>query len=180
VKLVVKVNGLDNILNGIKLLQESQQQLEQTIASDLLPEMRTRIHTNGLASDGTAIGTYSTKPLYINTTKTARKALPPVGKTGKSKFDNGQPHKTTYFASGYKQYKSDTQGTTQVRLFETGQTANQFKVLPGGLGWDSDILFKRAKGLEKHFFKLIWGVTPKEVEQIEETANTFIDALFKG
>lgn len=67
-----------------------------------------RIFEDGIKSDGSQIGKYDTKtPLYANPVnyKGGGKFKPLKGKTGKSKFKNGEPHKTRYFKN-YKELRN--------------------------------------------------------------------------
>lgn len=67
------------------------QQIMKEAANSILPVMRTRIYEHGLAVDGSAIGTYSTRPLYISITENpAANFGEPTGKTGKSRFKGGK------------------------------------------------------------------------------------------
>ena len=178
-KVTIRTEGLDDLFAAFNCLNgDCGRALEYEVGLNLVDVMVTRIHTDGLAADDTAIGQYSRKPLYVNTAKTGRKSVPPIGKTGETKFKDGQPHKTTFFADGYAGYKQATQGNTTVRLFESGQTANQFNVFPGGLGWPNDELYNRAKYLENHFKKVIWNVTKDEEAIAIQTANDYLDAIF--
>src|SRR5947199_191521 len=64
-----------------------------------------RVHTAGIASDGSDIGHYSTRPMYANPANSPT-GFSAEGKTGKTVFaKTGQPHLTRYFAEGYKQYR---------------------------------------------------------------------------
>lgn len=81
-----------------------------------------RIYEQGMNSNGSQIGKYSTSPaMYVNPdyaprsgnirTKSGGKLQglkPTVGKTGKSVFKNGKPHKTTYLPGGYKELRNRT------------------------------------------------------------------------
>jgi hypothetical protein len=60
-----------------------------------------RIFTRGEKADGSKIGQYSTKPIYINP------KISPKKFTGKGKNDkrNNKTHKTRYFAEGYKGFR---------------------------------------------------------------------------
>lgn len=66
-----------------------------------------RIFEDGLRADGGKIGTYnSTKRIYVNPKYVPKaKGLSGKGKTGKSKFKNGKPHKSTFFKS-YKAFRA--------------------------------------------------------------------------
>lgn len=65
-----------------------------------------RIFQDGKNSNDAKIGSYnSSNPLYVNTSKRAPIKNAPKGKTGQSKFKNGNTHKSTYYNS-YKDFRS--------------------------------------------------------------------------
>jgi hypothetical protein len=84
-------------------------------------EQMQRIFTKGKDSTGGNIGAYnSTDPLYVNP-NTAPRKFPKKGKTGKTKFKNGNDHKTGFFSS-YKAFRaSQGRQTSFVDLVLSGQ-----------------------------------------------------------
>lgn len=89
-----------------------------------------RIFTEGKSSDGSNIGEYDNKnELYVSPQKSPRK-LRTAGKTGKSKFKNGNVHKTTYYQS-YKDFRA-RQGrvSDKVNLVLFGQLQSDFRRAP--------------------------------------------------
>ncbi|MFI5204287.1 MAG: hypothetical protein ACHQF2_07300 [Flavobacteriales bacterium] len=92
-----------------------------------------RIFTDGRDSNGSPIGEYSKKDIWINPNPKSGDFIPrnnngfspPTGKTGKSVFESGekagQPHKTSYF-KGWKGFR-ETQGlqSAVVDLNYTGE-----------------------------------------------------------
>ncbi len=84
-----------------------------------------RVWLKGLNSDGAIIGTYSKDPVYISgklSEKTRLPKFPLKGKTGKSKFKNGNEHKSGYFDSYYafKKKIGRNNKISTVDLFLTG------------------------------------------------------------
>lgn len=174
----VKVN-----LSGLAGLKDfSIDGIMRTIATSMLGEMSTRIYENGQASDGGEIGQYNaTNPLYVNP-KNAPRGFPTIGKTGRSKFKSGLPHKTGYFPS-YKAFRDEVgRPTDRVNLSLTGTMNNQCQVIATeggyGLGWSNPDYYKRATGFQEKYGKPIWDVTESESAMITEIANQGIqDAL---
>jgi len=82
----------------------------QIAAQDTHVKMSVRIFSKGLNAQDGQIGTYDTSnELYVNPNN-APKKFPTKGKpnekgVSKSKFENGNPHKTGYFKS-YSSYRS--------------------------------------------------------------------------
>ena len=86
------------------ITQEVINKSVQSAAITIVSQMGERIFQEGKATDGSQIGNYDTeKELYVNP-KRAPKSFPTKGKTGKSKFKNGEKHKTCYFES-YSAYR---------------------------------------------------------------------------
>ena len=154
----------------------------KSAALTVLGEMRVRIHENGQAADGSDIGAYSVKPLYVNPNNSPRK-FPPAGKSGKTVFASGQkkgqPHKTKYFSGGYGDFKSTIgRNPGKVNLFLTGTMANQFVVIETpqgwGLGWMNDLLTTRAFALEMKYGKAIWECNQSEEKLLTDTIHSEI------
>jgi hypothetical protein len=155
----------------------------KTGALTVMADMKARIHEEGKAADGSDIGTYSTKPIYVNPANSPRK-FPTVGKTGKSIFTSGekkgQKHKTKYFAEGYSDFKT-TIGRNEigkVNLFLTGGLSNGFTLIETekgfGLGFINDELVKRSLALEVKYGKEIWAVSEPEAEVLVKAVQNAI------
>ena len=116
------------IKDMINKIDRFNQQLrsEQTyfeLMNFIISEQSERIFVRGLNDKNSDIGTYDTKPLYVNP-KNAPRSFPVKGKTGKTKFNNGKSHKTGYF-NGYGQYKQTIGEGSRVnlRLFRNFEVA---------------------------------------------------------
>jgi hypothetical protein len=72
-------------------------------ATDTHTKMTARIFEDGETAQGNKLAYNNSDPIYVNP-KDSPKSFPPKGKNGKTKFDNGKPHKTGYFDS-YKEYR---------------------------------------------------------------------------
>lgn len=158
----------------------------RTVATTELGMMKTRIHERGLAADGSAIGQYSTTPMYVGVKANPGKSFGrPVGKTGKSKFKStGLDHTSRYFITGYKGFK-DAIGRNElgtVNLSLSGQLNSQLTVIATsggyGIGWPDDEKGKRAAVLEKKYRKKIWAPTDEESAIINKTATKLLKDAF--
>lgn len=70
-------------------------------ANKLLADTKNRITNEGKASDGSKIGSYSTRPAYYSKNQFVKKgAFKPQGKAGRNKNA-----KSMYLQQGYKQFK---------------------------------------------------------------------------
>lgn len=102
-----------------------QERKIQRILKDNLPFQRAvkntvvkqavRIFIGGQNSSSGNTGQYSTTPMYFNPLYAPNKGLAkfggelkPEGKTGKTHFANGEPHKTVYLDGGYKELRNRT------------------------------------------------------------------------
>lgn len=134
-----------------------------------------RIFVRGAATNGT-IGKYSTKPIYISN-KQSPKKLRPKGKTGKTKFANGQRHVSAYFAGGYKEFRGQVGRVNSfVNLNLTASLRNDFATPPVRVsthkynaGVRKKSSSKKLQGAESHFNKRIFGLTDFENDLLLDT-----------
>lgn len=157
----------------------------RTVAVSMNAVVRTRIHEKGKAADGSDIGTYSTKPMYVSVDANPGKSFgKPTGKHGQAVFKTGKragkPHRSKYFAGGYNEFKTAI-GRNQigkVNLSLSGQLNSQLSVIGTangyGLGWPDDEKYNRAMALERKYGKTIWGLTDEEAAQVPEIALNVI------
>lgn len=141
----------------------------RTLSTSMLGVVKTRIHEEGKATDGTLIGVYSKKPLYISIKANAGRSFgAPVGKTGKSKTKAGKPHTSKYYPQGYYQFKTEI-GRNQlgtVNLSLSGQLNSQLTIRATergyGIGWNDAEKLRRARFLERKYKKRIWSLSKEE------------------
>lgn len=113
------------------ILNATQKQDVVKVASEQLQgDIETRIWTDHKATDGNEIGTYSTDPMYASlewNSKFVRSIGNGRGKNSSSStFKNGKKRKSKYYAGGYKEYKQDVKGVSEVNLELTGQLRQDF------------------------------------------------------
>jgi hypothetical protein len=110
---------LIEILDRLELLKEitndtrTAQRISQVAAFRVIAEYKQRIFTQGLDTFGNQIGSYSTNPFYINPNSptligVASSGIKPEGKTGKTVFKSGKPHKSKYLSEGYSELRQLT------------------------------------------------------------------------
>ena len=139
-----------------------------------------RIFENGQNSAGGNIGQYnSTDPMYVNKKyiRGGGKLGVPKGKTGKSKFKNGNPHKLNYVNS-YKDLRNRLgKRIDRVNLVFNNDLFSDFanaqvigKVKPNKINalwyttsFKRDINEKKREGLEKKY-GTIFNLTKEELE----------------
>ena len=159
------------------------------VATTMRAEVSRRIHSDGKNSNDAVIGNYSTKSMYVSLSAIPRPKGVGRGKGGKTKFENGKPHKSKYYAGGYFGYKTDVGrnrlGTVNLSL--TGQVSNQFSVIATsdsyGLGWSNTEMQNRAAALEKKYgqdsFK-VWALTEAELNLSNEIAQNQINKILNS
>lgn len=180
-------------LEQIDFQKEVGSAIVRTVALNVLAEMRFRIQNQQTATNGSIIGQYSTKPLYVSLkdspggSSLGRPLGKPVNGKRSSKFKSGKDHTSRYFGRGYKQYKERLYpGLKGVNLTLTGTMMNQMTVLKTedgwGIGWANVEFADRARYFEnKKYNKRIFGASRKERLIAVRTAKRLINnALLKG
>lgn len=153
----------------------------QSIGTTLLSDIKSRVHQQGLAADGSRVGAYSTKPMYVPVSKGGGA---PVGKTGIAVFKTGkrkgQLHKSRYYPGGYAQYRASIGATESLVL--TGTLRNGFGLAPTTngfmLGWTDVKLQQRVAALESKYGKPIWAFGPAEKSKALLIAKNFVSSAF--
>ena len=183
----INTDGLATIAQNLhELLPGSPAYINvmRAAAANVLAKVKERIHNRGEAADGSAIGTYSVKPIYVSTvTGSGRGLNTHLGKSGNSFFKTGnkkgQPHTSQYFAGGYGQFKTaiGLGDGANVNLVLTGELKEQLTILghPGttgyGLGWQDEQLSERAKALELKYGKEIWALSDEERKELTDVVQ---------
>jgi hypothetical protein len=96
------------------------------ITQEVIARQTYRIFTKGQGSNG-PLGSYSPDPIYVsNKQSSTPRRNKPVGKTGETKFKNGNPHKSTYFPGGYSEFKKAIGKGGKVNLWLFGNFLKAF------------------------------------------------------
>lgn len=149
-------------------------------ANMLLATTKNRIVQQGKATDGSRIGSYSTRPAYFSKKQFVKKgAFKGVGKNG------GKPRKTMYIANGYTGFRQ-AQGlqTAFVNAELSGDLMLSYVSVPKdngnitqGLNTQKSAL-KRA-GLEKRFKPFLASTKDEIAEFNKECALGFAELTIK-
>lgn len=152
-------------------------------------DMVERIFVRGADSFNRPIGTYSTKPTYINPVESPV-SFAPRGKEGNTRFNNGKQHKTKYFERGYKQFRRQIgrqSSFTNLRLTNDLQSDVSNNVVSKSSGTVAqnprprmvnvneyvidlrDANLKKVKGLERKYGTKIFRHTKQEKKRILDT-----------
>lgn len=156
--------------------------LLRTIATNLHAKVKDRVHVQGIAADGKAIGTYSSGYMAVRTG--VFKSNDTVSR-GKNK---GETKKTGVFTKGKNKGQArpnyNRTGDTKVIASLTRQVENDFSVIASGkgygLGYNNNENFKKAGYVEATYKKNIFKLTEDEKELVKQTAQEFIDKQVNG
>lgn len=170
--------ALENLLNRLKLLQlvvgnpQTQTRVSTAAAFTVLAQYKRRIFVDGLATDGSQIGQYSTNPYYQNPNNlqgVALSGVSPLGKNGLDTFKNGRKKKTRYLAGGYKELRELTGRQSDfVDLNFSGSTEGSIQVGQRGeevvIGFANEQSAEIMAGNEERFGKEIVATSEEERE----------------
>ena len=153
-----------NISNKLKSIQNTDKLLRE-VANGFYSENLRRVHNEGKDTDNKLIGEaqYSTTPIYISV-DASPKRITPKGKSGKTKFKNGNSHKSAFFQEGYKGFRTAIGRTTSVvNLQLSGKLKTSWAIQNNGkkwlIGFDSTYGKDISEGLEEKYNQEIWGVS---------------------
>lgn len=125
-------------------------------ANVMLGSIINRNVNEGLNTDGSKRGGYSTKPMYASRSQFITKSFSPQGKGGKKVKDNGQPYKTEYLPQGYQQLRQKQGREIAFKNYEyTGDMFLAFGLAPAEnevqIGFRTEKASIKRKSLEKRF-----------------------------
>lgn len=189
---------LQAVKNTIANTANITQNIALVAGKQLEAEMGRRIFLKGRDTAGAAIGSYSTKPFYINPNaplfallpkfRKSKPRLKPIGKNGDTVFKNGKPHKTAYIAGGYLGFRkivgrqpsaklAKLGGITAggVNLNLTGSMASSFSLgftkKSVSLGFTTQREYAKAIGNEQRFGTTIFSASKSERANFAAAAN---------
>lgn len=130
-----------------------------------------RIFLNGVNKNGSKIGNYITRDYYINPktfkNKTGKSgSFPLKGKSGETKFKNGEPHKTGYFPSflAFKKTINLSTRFSTVDLFLSGELHRH---------WANGEVRGKAEARKISVRNYIVAISEKDLKKIERYGNVF-------
>ncbi|HRB53982.1 MAG TPA: hypothetical protein PLD87_09930 [Bacteroidia bacterium] len=174
-----------SITEKLKATQLDMDKLVREVANNFYVENLRRIHNTGKDVNERLIGggNYSTKSTYVSLDQTPKK-FTPIGKTGKSKFKSGKPHKSRFFPDGYKEFRQTIGAETSwVNLQLTGRLKTSFIIQNNGnkylIGFDNQYGTEISEGMEKKYSQKIWGVSIEGAAQAQAIVKRYIDQHLK-
>ncbi len=146
----------------------SVDQLMRSIAETMLPVVKKRIHTDGLAADGNPIGTYS--PGYMKLrTKGYQSDVITRGK------DKGKPREIIKF---------NRTADTKVIISMTRQMEGDWSIIPTakgyGLGYKNEENLKKVGYVEATYDKPIFKLTEGEHKNVVDIAKDYKEGIVNG
>jgi hypothetical protein len=182
---------LENLLERLRVLgtvvamDETAKRVSLAAAIRVLGAMKRRIFTDGIATDGSQIGQYSTTSFYQNPTKligVAAGGVTPAGKNGQSNFKNGKAKKTKYLNSGYKELRELTGRQSDfVDLNFSGSTQGTLQFGIRGevavVGFINEEAAEIIAYNEERFGKDIITITSEEREAGSKAARAELEAI---
>lgn len=170
-----------NILAKLNSLKDSDKLL-RTIATDLQGEVHKRVHTDGIASNGAPIGTYSEAYMKVRTGNYSNSSKASKGKNKGALKDSG------LFTRGAKKGEArpryNRTADTKVIISLTRQMENDFSVIATekgqGLGYKNIENARKVGYVEETYKKKIFRLTSAEKEQTKKLAVSFVQKIING
>lgn len=146
-------------------------------ASSVISEIRKRIHVDGRASDGSAIGDYTSGYLKV------RSGIYSSSKVSKSGRVRSAGAFTKGRNKGGQRPKYNRGGDPKVILSLTRQMESDMVIVPlengTGIGYTNEENFKKSQWAENTYKKTIFHLTKEEREIVFTTGQDYIDELFQ-
>jgi hypothetical protein len=174
---------ITKLLRLERLILQRKDEIITTAGFELLADVTERIFVNGLAADGSKIGQYSKKEIWIPVPAfgVSNSNLSKTGKRGK------KTKSTKYFKDGYSQFRGETgRQNSFVDLNLSSQLFLSVKFGVSGSGYAIGIVgeeeAKKARGNEKRFGKDIFSLTDEERKKflslVSKEYNKILQEIF--
>lgn len=165
---------------------ETRRRIQTAASIVVLAEMKQRIFSDGIATDGSAIGQYSTNPFYQNPDDLVgvpSSQVKPLGKNGSATFKNGKKKVTRYLPQGYAELREilGRQAET-VDLNLSGSLERDFTIGDNdgniAVGIINEESIQKMDDNEERFGKEISFPTDDEIEKGNNAASIEIGEIF--
>lgn len=178
-------NAIDELADKLKSVDIDT--LMKIIATNTLPEVRRRVHTEGEASDGSQIGTYTKGYMVLRTGGYQNKGKSNSGyyTKGKSAVFDIKSRKAVKYHSKKKVTGSSMRtnynwpNDPKVILSLSRKMQQQMVVLKTDNGWGIGYTnvddYNKAIWNEARYKKPIWNLSEKETELVQKDAEKYID-----
>ena len=182
--ITVNISGFEEIRN--KIASIDMDRLCYKIASDLKGEIKHRVHEEGLASDGSKIGTYSKGYIKVRTGNYSDAARYKRG-TNKGKFKEKKEKKgeAGVFTKGprkgqprprYNRKETDIVLSLTRQMEMDMKATDPIPVQNGfGVGYSNDFNYDKAIWNEKRYGKPIWSLSKEENQLAQDIVKKYVD-----
>ncbi len=173
--------SMQSLINKIQHLDLPE--MTREISIKLLPDIRHRIHREGLDASGQPIGTYSKEYMKVRTGEFSTNQRFSKGK------NKGATKPTGVFTKGKNKGEQrprfNRTNDTKVVISLTREMENDFSVQPDesgnfGLGYTNSKNTEKAGFVEHIYSKKIVGLTPTEGSKAIEIADHYINKALNG
>lgn len=162
--ILIDISPLNSLNERLKAFHIDQ--LLHSVSNNALDKIAKRVHVDGIASDGSQIGTYS---------------------TGYMKLRSGSFKSTEYVRGknkGQKRRLFNRGSDTSVILSLTREMENDMKVIKTddgyGIGFSNSHNYDKAIWSENTYQKAIWELTNGEKEETYELATQIMQEVVNG
>lgn len=158
---------------------ENPDEMLREVAMAVLPELKKRVHVNGVASDGGQIGTYSAEYMKLRTGNYQNSAKVSRGKDKGNLKDAGTISRGD--RKGQQRQRYNRTADTRVVGSLTRKMENDLSVMPAGrgygIGYNNPDNYDKSQWLEDTYKKDIWELTTGETDLAFQTAEDFTNNL---
>jgi len=186
VTITTNIHSVVSALQAKLLTIADKNNVVRIVATTMAAKVAKRIFVNGQSADGGKIGTYSTKPIYVDPKNSPKKF------SGKGKNDKraSKDHKTRYFEDGYKGFREFIgRESSFVNLSLSRHMANSFTSgidnklpvatpLGYGIGFLNSEYTDRANYFETKYGKRIFALTELEKDSVKKVAEQEVHKIF--
>lgn len=179
-------SNLNEVVNRVVVRMESLRnpdKMLRSMALATLSNIHKRVHTDGKASDGSLIGTYSKSYLAVrsgnfqNASRVKRGAKKGQHKEAKKLGEAGTHIRGNNMGSSRPTYNRGTD--PKVVLSLTRYMENDLSVIPlssggYGVGYKNPLNLEKAKWAEATYDKRIWALTSEEENDVRAVASSYV------
>jgi hypothetical protein len=185
--ITVNISGFEEIRN--KIASIDMDRLCYDVASTLKDKIKHRVHVEGLASDGSPIGTYSKGYMNVRTGNYEETRLKSGKNKGKFREEKSQAKaQAGVFTKGPRKGQSRpvyNRGTKEnivlslTRQMEKDMDAtNPIPIESGyGIGYSNDFNYDKAIWNKARYGKKIWSLTQKENQLAQKIVSKYVNEI---
>lgn len=178
-------SNIKDVLSSLAIrVDQIKENAMRDVATSMVAIVRDRVHTQGVASDGTQIGEYSKSYMSVRTgIYTSNETITKGKRKGETRREGVY---TKGKNKGAERPKYNRSSDRKVILSLTRQMEGDLSVQPSddgnsyGIGYNNSVNFDKAKWAEENYKKKIFALTDSEKEQVIEILNTYSNNILNG